>query len=84
MNTMAKAFRYLLLFVTCMVSYHETIAQNTKVQIACIGNSITFGAIWRPIQFNDHQWRCTSQQGRIQLYGEVGFWFYCEEKDCEI
>jgi acyl-CoA thioesterase-1 len=41
---MAKAFRYLLLFVTCMVSYHETIAQNTKVQIACIGNSITFGA----------------------------------------
>jgi hypothetical protein len=84
MYTMAKAFRYLLLFVTCMVSYHENIAQNTKIQIACIGNSITFWVIWLPIQFNDHQWRCTSQQGRIQLYGEVGFWFYGEEKDCEI
>jgi acyl-CoA thioesterase I len=41
---MGKAFRYLSLFFICLVSIHESIAQNSKVRIACIGNSITFGA----------------------------------------
>ena len=41
---MGKAFRYLFLFVICLVLVHETNAQSKKVQIACIGNSITFGA----------------------------------------
>ena len=44
LNTMGKAFRYLLLLAICLVYIHESIAQNKKVQIACIGNSITFGA----------------------------------------
>ena len=41
---MWKAFQYLLLFINCLVSFHETSAQDAKIQIACIGNSITFGA----------------------------------------
>jgi lysophospholipase L1-like esterase len=41
---MGKAFRYFSVFIICLVSIHESIAQNKKVRIACIGNSITFGA----------------------------------------
>ena len=41
---MGKVFRHLFLFVICLVYVQESIAQRTKVQIACIGNSITFGA----------------------------------------
>ncbi len=41
---MGKAFWSLFVFVICLVNFHESIAQHTKVRIACIGNSITFGA----------------------------------------
>jgi lysophospholipase L1-like esterase len=41
---MGKAFQHLFLFVICLVYFQKSIAQSTKVQIACIGNSITFGA----------------------------------------
>jgi lysophospholipase L1-like esterase len=41
---MGKAFKYLFLFVTCLVHVFECDAQTKKVQISCIGNSITFGA----------------------------------------
>ena len=41
---MGKTFQHLFLFVICLVYFQESIAQSTKVQIACIGNSITFGA----------------------------------------
>lgn len=41
---MGKAFRYLLLFTVCLVHVLDSNAQSQKVQIACIGNSITFGA----------------------------------------
>ncbi len=41
---MGKAFRYLFLIVICIFNVHVTIAQSSKVRIACIGNSITFGA----------------------------------------
>ena len=44
MNTMGKALRYFLLLVICLVFILETSAQSKKDQIACIGNSITFGA----------------------------------------
>lgn len=44
MNLMGKAFRYLFLFVICLVHVHESDAQSKKAHIACIGNSITFGA----------------------------------------
>lgn len=41
---MGKACRYLAVFIICLVNVYESIAQNTKVRIACIGNSITAGA----------------------------------------
>ena len=41
---MGKALRYLFLIVICIFNVHATIAQSSKVRIACIGNSITFGA----------------------------------------
>ncbi len=44
MNSIREVFRYLLLFVICLVHVQESNAQSKKVQIACIGNSITFGA----------------------------------------
>ena len=40
----AKAFRPVLLFIICLVHFHESNAQDKNLQIACIGNSITFGA----------------------------------------
>lgn len=43
-KSMEKVFKYFLLFVICILHVHESNAQNKKVQIACIGNSITFGA----------------------------------------
>jgi lysophospholipase L1-like esterase len=44
LKSMEKAFRYLFLLAICLTYIHETIGQSKKVQIACIGNSITFGA----------------------------------------
>lgn len=41
---MGKTFGYFSVFIICLVSIHESIAQDNKVRIACIGNSITFGA----------------------------------------
>jgi lysophospholipase L1-like esterase len=41
---MGKAFQHLFLFVICLVYFQESNAQRTRVKIACIGNSITFGA----------------------------------------
>ena len=41
---MGKPFRYLFLIFICIFNVHSTIAQSSKIHIACIGNSITFGA----------------------------------------
>lgn len=43
-NLLGKAIRSVLFFTILLVYIHEIKAQSKKLQIACIGNSITFGA----------------------------------------